>query len=116
MSRFIEIMFEFLNSECNTSLSLAGSLKGYLFGFEAERFPALNQILLELKIFNFYNLPKDYNLGYNILKDKFCSRIRKLISKEKSISLQNYTYEAFEFKWENFVSLYDFRGPDYDPI
>ena len=68
------------------------------------------------KIFNFYNLSKDLNLGYNTLKEKFCSRIRKLISKEKNISMESTAYEAFESKWEKFVSLYDFRGPDFDQI
>ena len=70
----------------------------------------------EIKIFNFYNLPKDFNLGYNILKEKFCSRIRKLISKEKVIAMELSAYEVFELKWEKFVSLYDFRGPDFDQI
>ena len=51
----------------------------FLFGLEAEKFPALNQILLKLKVFNFYSLPKDVNLGEDILLKMFLNRLRKLI-------------------------------------
>ena len=109
-------MFTFLNEECDTSLFLEESRNDYLFGLEGEKFCALNQILLELKIFNFYNLPKDVNLGINVLKIKFLCRIRKLMVKEKYIGIFKCAYDKFELKWEKFVKIYDFRGPDFDQI
>ena len=92
------------------------SRNDYLFGLQGDKFYALNQILLELKIFNFYNLPKDVNLGINVKKVKFLCRIRKLMAKEKYISVLNCVYENFVSKWEKFVKIYDFRGPDFDQI
>ena len=95
---FVECMFTFLNEECDTSLSLEESRNDYLFGLEGEKFCALNQILLELKIFNFYNLPKDVNQGINVRKIKFLCRIRKLMAKEKYINVLNCVYENFVSK------------------
>ena len=52
VKNFIECIFIFLNEECDTRLSIEESRNDYLFGLEAEKYEALNQILLELKIFN----------------------------------------------------------------
>ena len=116
IASFIEKVFDFLNSECGTILSLEDSRNEYLFGLPAENFPALNQILLELKVFNFYSLPKDANLGHPILLKMFFSRLRKIILQEKCIGIFKKSYEEFEFKWEKFIAIYDFRGPDFDQL
>ena len=113
---FIESFFTFLNLECGTSLTLDSSRNEYLFGFEGNISEALNHIFLEMKIFNFYTLPKDVGLGQDTLKNVFLNTLRKLIVKEKFVSLLKNDLDSFEFKWEYFTAIYDWRGPDFDPI
>ena len=42
----------------------------------------------------------------------YLKRIRSLMIKEKSINLKNNNMGAYETKWNYFVAIYDFRGPD----
>ena len=88
----------------------------FLFGFESECNQALNLVLLELKILNFYSLPKDANLGLNSLKKLFLNRIRKIMLQEKNMSHIKNKYDEFEFKWEKYTAVYDWRGPDLDHV
>ena len=113
---FITVIFEFLNLECKTDLTINDPRNAYLFGFEPHSNEALNQILLELKIFNFYTLPKDARLNNDILKSIFFIRIRKIILQEKFISICKNKYDNFDLKWDHFTAIYDWRGPDYEHI
>ena len=113
---FINIIFDFLNAECQANLSIQHSRDGHLFGLESECNQALNLILLELKEFNFYTLPKEVNLGHVILEKLFFKRIRKIMLHEKYIGQHSKNYDEVEFKWEHFTAIYDWRGPDLDML
>ena len=54
ISNFLTFIFNVLNMHCKTTLSLEESRDDYIFGFQGTKYEALNQILLELKVFNFY--------------------------------------------------------------
>ena len=116
VQNFIQEIFLYLDQNCNTSLQQGNNImEGYIFGF-CGRTEALNQILLELKIFNFYFLHENLNLTIDTLKKIFLGRLRKIIAKEKVCTLSQSNYEEFEEKWKNFTYIYDFRGPLFDII
>ena len=79
-----------------------------MFGFRDN--PALNQILLELKKEIFYSF--DPNVDVTAFLESFVDKIRKLIIKEKNCAITPKMMDQFSTKWENFTSIYDFRGPD----
>ena len=56
VNEFIAQIFNFLNTNTGTNLDIDRSRDDYIFGFSGSRYQALNLILLELKIFNFYSL------------------------------------------------------------
>ena len=83
----------------------------YLFGIKGEKHLALNQILLELQKSIFYNANE-----FATLCEHFICQTRFLIIKEKQIALKNNKLDNFFTKWEHFIMIYDFRGPDAHPI
>ena len=44
------------------------------------------------------------------------NKIRTVIQKEKKIARGEIGYDRFTKKWSNFISIYDFRGPDPLPF
>ena len=82
----------------------------YLFGKSGNKHLALNHIILELKKTIFYankSLLESPNF-----KEIFIEQIRNLMLKEKIISNRKKKFDNFEEKWNNFIHIYDFRGPD----
>ena len=61
-----------------------------------------------------------YNFDENIGVEAFCERIihkiRKIIIKEKSCIKSNKMYDQFTKKWDKFIYIYDFRGPDLNIV
>ena len=82
----------------------------YLLGFSGMKNIGLNHVLLELKKSVFYSW------NSNIDSDAFCDQvkcnIKRIMVKEKLIMIKNNKYEDFNVKWNDFVQIYDFRGPD----
>ena len=114
VQQFITVVFSFLDDNCSTTLvNGANTMQGYIFGFIGKG-EALNQILLELKHFNFYFLHENPTLNAETLKNIFLYRIRKIMYREKVIAIGNGNYDCFEEKWSIFSNIYDFRGPDVD--
>ena len=105
-------IFQFIEQKCRYSDSI--SMIEYLFGKSGEKHLALNQILLELKKSLFYNI------NDSSTSEPFCEQFwktcRSLIIKEKLIASQNNKLEKFSSKWENYTAIYDFRGPDIQPL
>ena len=90
-------------------------MEDYIFGLKGNN-EALNQILLELKVFNFYNLQENPNTSNETFQKTFLSRIKKLMLKEKDIAILGNKYDEFEYKWDKYLLIYDYRGPDVDFI
>ena len=61
-----------------------------------------------------------YNFDKNVGVDTFCERvigkIRRNMIKEKNCVKSDQMYEKYIKKWDNFKSIYDFRGPDLSII
>ena len=115
VASFINLIFEFLNANCKASLSIENSRDDYIFGLKGGN-EALNQILLQLKIFNFYYIHEHPQTNNAVLQKSFFSKVRRVIFGEKVISMVKNKFEEFDDKWSNFLSIYDYRGPDYDFI
>ena len=71
---------------------------------------ALNHILIELKKELFYNW--DGQVGCEMFLERFVAKVRKKMILEKACIKSNYMFDQFSKKWENFIHIYDFRGPD----
>ena len=79
-----------------------------MFGFSNNS--GLNHALLELKKLIFYSW--DPNIQVNTFLDLFILTVRKLIIKEKQFINSAKTYDQLKSKWDNFIEIYDFNGPD----
>ena len=112
LSQIITTMFTFLKTNCNQSYSV--SMIDFLFGKSGGEYLALNHTLLELKKNIFYSTTEDLNSPS--FCELFFNKLRKLIIKEKRIFTENNKYEKFCEKWKDFTSIYDFRGPDVEPV
>ena len=97
-----------LKLQCNEMYRV--SMVEFLFGKTGDAYLALNHALLELKKLLFYSTKETLELPH--FPELYFSRIRTLIIKEKIIALKNNKYDEFSSKWNDFVSIYDFRGPD----
>ena len=104
----IATFIKFLTDECGVTIDIG--LIQYLFGISGSKYLGLNHVLLELKKAIFYSW--DSNIENNAFCQQVNNNIKKIIFKEKSIMLKNNQYEEFDTKWDKFVSIYDFRGPD----
>ena len=116
ISSFISIIFGELRAHCKTALDIEESRDQYIFGFQGKKHVALNQILLELKVFNFYYIKENPQTREDILQKIYFARIKKIILREKDIALLSNKYDEFDEKWENFTYIYDYRGPDIDIV
>ena len=106
----IEKILNFLKLECNKMYEI--SMIEFLFGKSGEQFLALNHVVLELKKLVFY-ASKEF-LSSEDFPELYYAKIKALIIKEKRISLDNDKYETFSNKWNDFICIYDFRGPDIE--
>ena len=74
ISNFISFIFGVLNTECDAALFIEGSREQYLFGLQGKKYVALNQVLLEMKVFNFYYVRENPHIRDDIL-NKYRSTI-----------------------------------------
>ena len=111
VSEFIGIVFNFLNTECDIKINQDNSFRDFLFGFMGNK-RGLNHVLLELKIFIFYQIHSTIIPNLELLKERFFQKVRNTIKLEKKIAIGLSRWDDFEEKWEKFLSFYDFRGPD----
>ena len=44
--------------------------------------------------------------------EKFEAKVRKKMILEKNCINSNQMFDQYSKKWENFIYIYDFRGPD----
>ena len=90
----------------------------YLFGSNrrAKFVEGLNHILLEFKIFIFYNSADWENENAESTLKRFICILKRLMVKEKLIAIRKNKYEIFIEKWDRFSGIYDFRGPDIEMI
>ena len=70
----------------------------------------LNHILIELKKELFYNWDSEVSLERFL--EKFEAKVRKKMILEKNCINSNKMFDQYSKKWENFIYIYDFRGPD----
>ena len=105
-------IFDFLKSNCCYPNTI--SIIDYLFGIQGEKYLGYNHFLLELKKTIFYSSTAD--LDSLTFCDQFYNKIKTIIIKEKIIALNNGKFDQFCLKWENFSTIYDFRGPDIEIV
>ena len=106
---YVNKFIDFLKQTCNVQ---EVGLVEYIFGFRSNL--ALNHIFIEFKKEGFYNF--DENIGVEAFCERIIHKIRKIIIKEKSCIKSNKMYDQFTKKWDNFIYIYDFRGPDLNIV
>ena len=74
----------------------------------------LNWIFIEFKKEVFYNF--DRNIGVEAFCERIINKIRKIMIKEKNCIKSIKMYDQFTEKWDNFIPVYDFRGPDLNIV
>ena len=107
---YVDKFVDFLKQNCNVEENVG--LVEYIFGFRNNL--ALNHIFLEFKKEIFYNF--DENIGVGAFCEQIIHKIRKIMLKEKSCIESDKMHDQFTKKWENFTSIYDFRGPDLNIV
>ena len=60
--------------------------------------------------YSFYNW--DINIDLNIYLERFVAKVRKVMIVEKKCIRSDKTFDRYCKKWENYLAIYDFRGPD----
>ena len=97
---------DFLRIQCNFQENI-DSLQ-YFFGFKNNI--AVNHIVLELKKELFYNWDSTVDVG--IFLERFVAKIRKVMIIEKKCIKTDKMFNQYSKKWNEFIVIYDFRGPD----
>ena len=103
---YVAKIIDFLKEKCN----LQENIDGVQFICGVKNNTALNHILIELKKELFYNW--DNEVGLEIFLDRFVAKIRKKMILEKNCIKSNLMFDQYSKKWNNFIYIYDFRGPD----
>ena len=106
--QIISTFLKFLKDECGVTTNIG--LIQYLFGVSGSKQQGLNHVLLELKKAIFYSW--ESNIGNDAFCEQVKNNIKKIIIKEKNVMVKNNQYDAFDTKWDKFVPIYDFRGPN----
>ena len=108
LTPYLTSCFRFLKTECNLLDVIC--VENYLFGFIGSNREGINHVLLELKKYIFYSWKTE--IGVNAFCEHLYRKLRYLIIKEKNIAQQNDNVQSFYKKWENYTTIYDFRGTD----
>ena len=103
---FVDRISDFLRIQCNFQENI-DSLQ-YFFGFKNNI--AVNHIVLELKKELFYNWDSTVDVG--IFLERFVAKIRKIMIIEKKCIKTDKMFNQYSKKWNEFIVIYDFRGPD----
>ena len=88
------------------------SMRQYLFGLCEANDEGTNHVLLEAKMFLFYNLKDNINESVESSVNRFLGVVRNVMIKEKALARNAIRYSRYEEKWKLFTNIYDFRGPD----
>ena len=107
---YVDKFIDFLKQNCNVQENVG--MVEYIFGMKSNL--ALNHIFLEFKKELFYNF--DENIGVGAFCEQIIHKLRKIMIKEKNCINSDKMYDQFTKKWENFTSIYDFRGPDLNIV
>ena len=103
---YVTKIINFLKIKCKVTEDI--SMVPYLFGFRNNA--GLNHILIEFKKELFYNWNE--NIGVETFCERFKVKIRKIMVTEKQIMLSKNQFDRYFEKWEKFIEIYDFLGPD----
>ena len=103
---FVVKIAEFLKQQCNLQENI--ECMQFIFGFKNNA--ALNQIIIELKKELFYNW--DIYADLDIFLEIFVAKVRKIMIIEKNCIKSETNFKQYCNKWEKFIDIYDFRGPD----
>ena len=87
-------------------------MRQYLFGLCEANDEGTNHVLLEAKMFLFYNLKDNINESVESSVNRFLGVVRNVMIKEKALARNAIRYSRYEEKWKLFTNIYDFRGPD----
>ena len=107
---YVDKFIDFLKQTCNVQENVG--IVEYIFGFKSNL--TLNHIFLEFKKEIFYNF--DENIGVGAFCEQIIHKLRKIMIKEKNCIKSDKMHDQFTKKWENFTSIYDFRGPDLNIV
>ena len=107
---YVDKFLEYLKQSCRIQENIG--IKEYLFGVNSN--VALNHIFIEFKKEIFYNF--DQNVGVSTFCERLIEKIRKIMIKEKNCINSDKMYDQYIKKWETFISIYDFRGPDLNIV
>ena len=103
---YVAKILNFLTEKCNLQENI--SCVQFICGVKNNA--ALNHILIELKKELFYNWDSEVSLERFL--EKFEAKVRKKMILEKNCINSNQMFDQYSKKWENFIYIYDFRGPD----
>ena len=103
---FLDKISNFLKEQCNLQENL--DCKQYFFGFKNNA--ALNHIVIELKKELFYNW--DNYADLDIFIERFVAKVCKIMIIEKECIKSDQDFNNYCKKWDKFLDIYDFRGPD----
>ena len=107
---YVDKFLEFLRQKCKFQENIG--IIEYIFGVKSNE--ALNHIFLEFKKEVFYNF--DENVGVGAFCERIIDKIRKIMLKEKHCIKSVKMYDQYTKKWEKFITIYDFRGPDQNVV
>ena len=107
---YVVKVLQFLRRDCNITENI--TLQSYIFGFKDKI--GLNHILLELKKEIFYNWRE--GVGEVTFCEQFITKMRRIMIKEKQIMIEKDSFELYVEKWNEFMAIYDFLGPDQQII
>ena len=107
---YVDKFLEFLRQKCKFQENIG--IIEYIFGVKSNE--ALNHIFLEFKKEVFYNF--DENVGVGAFCERIIDKVRKIMLKEKHCIKSVKMYEQYTKKWEKFITIYDFRGPDQNVV
>ena len=107
---YVDRFIHFVKQNCKVQDNIG--FVEFMFGFKTN--VALNHIFLEFKKEVFYNFDK--NVGVDTFCERVINKVRKNMIKEKNCIKSDQMHNHYVKKWDQFTSIYDFRGPDLNII
>ena len=74
------------------------------------KYTDLNHFLIETKKFIFYDLRNSETFDAELMFERFKSKVKYIIIREKAIAQKNGKYNTFCEKWKNFAPIYNFTA------
>ena len=107
---YVDKFIDFLKETCKVKDQIG--IVQYIFGVKNNL--GLNHIFIEFKKEVFYNFDK--NIGVEAFCERMINKIRKIMIKEKNCIKSIGMYDKYTQKWDSFIPIYDFRGPDLNIV